>query len=179
MMNDESTGASRFNSTKVRKGRGRASKSSHGLTEDSIVSVLQVLVAKVDEKSKELFNLAPKLIQLTNRVESVQRENISLKKILTKKNVKIENLDQRLEVVEIQAISKFVVLLGQFILSDGPDLRFSEQISQVLHVSREKQNAFHIKDFGKTKTRFLLEFRIRKIELRAARTIHPRNLFCK
>ncbi len=104
----------------TKKGRGRTTKeSSDGLPE--LVSVLQALVAKVDEMGKELFDLAPKLINLTSRVVKVEKENISLEKILAEKNVKIEDLDQRLEAVEMQARLEFVVLSGQTISYYGPE----------------------------------------------------------
>ncbi len=106
----------------TKKGRGRPSKKfSDGLPE--LVTVLQALVAKVDEIARELFDLAPKLINLTNRVAKVDKENIALKKSLTEKNAKIEDLEQRMEAVEMQARSKFVVLSEQTISSDGPNLR--------------------------------------------------------
>ncbi len=153
---------------------GSPSKSSHGLPEDSLVSNLQVLVAKVDEMSKELFNVAPKLIQPTE-FESKERENISSKDFSRKKCK-----DQRLEAVEIQARSEFVVLSGQSISSDGPtpDLRLhvSEQISQVL----QKTKGFSYQRLGKKKNKILVRIPEpeRRIELfRAARTIHPRNFF--
>ncbi len=164
-----------------KKGRGRPlKKSSDGLPE--LVTVLQALVAKVDMMAKELFDLAPKLINLTNRVEKVDKENIELKKSLTEKNVKIEDLEQRMEAVEIQARSEFVVLSGQNISSDGPNLRLrvSEQISQELHVSREKSKGFSYQRLGKSKNKVLVRIQEPedRIELfRAARTICPRNLF--
>ncbi len=166
----------------MRKGRDRAPKSSHGLPEDSLVSILQVLVAKVDEISKELFKLAPKLIQQTSRVKSVERENISLKNMLVKKNAKIEDLDQRLEVVDIQATSEFVILSGQSISSDGSDLcsYVSDQISQVLHVGIEKIKCFSFQRLGKNKNKVLVRIPDTedRIELfRAARTIRSTNLF--
>ncbi len=57
----------------TKKGRGRSTrKSSDYLPE--LASVLQALVAKVDEMAKELFDLAPKLINLTNRVVKLERK---------------------------------------------------------------------------------------------------------
>ncbi len=127
----------------TKKGRGRSTKkSSDGLPEfvsvlQALVAVLKALVAKVDEMAKELFGLAPKLINLT-QIAKVEKKNIALKKSLAEKNTKIEDLDQRMDAVELQARSEFVVLSGQTISSDCSNLRLrvSEQISQELHVSR-------------------------------------------
>ncbi len=100
-----------YDSATTKKGRGRLTKkSSHSLPE--VLSVIQALVAKVDEMAKDLFDLVPKLIHLTSKVVKVEKENISLKKTLAEKNAKIEDLDQRLEAVEMQARSEFLVLPG-------------------------------------------------------------------
>ncbi len=47
--------------------------------------------------------------------------------MLAERNAKIEDLDHRLEAVEIQVRSEFVVLSWQSISSDGSDLQIIDQ----------------------------------------------------
>ncbi len=68
-------------------------KSSETFPEDKLACVLEALIDKVDGITKDISDLARKLIQLMNRDEIVEKENIALKYFIKWKNVKIEVLE--------------------------------------------------------------------------------------